>query len=188
MSLSGHRLIYCASVACFVCPEKVAYTKGMTWLSFGSSWVLPLCPPGRFLGSAFPAVAPRCIAFLVLPTRSAMMRFPFLVCITSPPRPSAVLLLPCLPTVMMNFTFRVFPTVLLWFSVLVMLRCLSYAEAFSHFLLYFPSYIEYRIYCSPSTCLAGGRRCPLGYGQCRFASFCSSSLQCVCRENAPFIT
>jgi hypothetical protein len=34
-----------------------------------------LCPPSRFLGHAFPVVVPRCLACLVLPTRSAMMRF-----------------------------------------------------------------------------------------------------------------
>jgi hypothetical protein len=38
-----------------------------------------------------------------------------------------MLLLPRLPTVMMKFPFRVSPTVLLWFRVMVMLRFLSYA-------------------------------------------------------------
>jgi hypothetical protein len=38
-----------------------------------------------------------------------------------------MLLLPCLPTVMMTFPFRVSHTVLLWFRVMVMLRFLSHA-------------------------------------------------------------
>jgi hypothetical protein len=64
---------------------------------------LSSCPPSSFLGPAFPVVAPRCLACLVLPTRSAMMRFPFLVCMSLPPLGLLpVLLLPRLPTEMMK--------------------------------------------------------------------------------------
>jgi hypothetical protein len=59
-------------------------------LSLPSSWVPRFCPPSLFLGPAFPVGVPRCLACLVLQTRSAMMRFPFLVCMSRPPpQPSA---------------------------------------------------------------------------------------------------
>jgi hypothetical protein len=86
--------------------------------------------PGRFLGPAFPVVVPRCLACLLLPTRAAMIRFPFLVCISHPPLGLLpVLLLTCLLTVMMKFLFRVSHAVLLWFRVMVMLQFLSRAPA-----------------------------------------------------------
>jgi hypothetical protein len=50
-----------------------------------------------------------------------------------PPDPSAHAAAPRLPTVMMKFPFRVSPTVLLWFRVMVMLRFLSSALVFHAF-------------------------------------------------------
>jgi hypothetical protein len=86
----------------------------------------PVMSISRLLGPAFPVVVPRCLACLVLPTRSAMVRLPFLVCMSLPPLSLLpMLLLPRLPTVMMKIPFRVSPTVLLWFHVMVMLRFLS---------------------------------------------------------------
>jgi hypothetical protein len=62
---------------------------------------------------------------------SAMMRFPFLMCMSIPHLSLLpVLLLPLLPTVMMKFLFRASHTALLWFRVMVMLRFLSRAQVF----------------------------------------------------------
>jgi hypothetical protein len=86
--------------------------------------------PGSFLGPAFPVAVPRCLACLLLPTRTAMIRLPFLVCMLHPPLGLLpVLLLPCLLTVMMKFLFRVSHAVLHWFRVMVMLQFLSCAPA-----------------------------------------------------------
>jgi hypothetical protein len=61
----------------------------------------------RFLGPAPPALVPRYLACLVLPTRSAMTRVPLLVCMSLPPIGRLpLLLLPRLLTVMMKFSFR----------------------------------------------------------------------------------
>jgi hypothetical protein len=96
-------------------------------LSLPPSWVLPLCQPSRFPGPAFPVVVPRCLACLVLPTRSPMMGFPFLVGMSlSPHGLLLVMLLPHLPTVMMKFPCHCSHIVMRWFRV-VMLRFLSCA-------------------------------------------------------------
>jgi hypothetical protein len=77
-----------------------------------------LGPPSRFelIGPTFPEVVPRHLACLVLPTISAMKRFPFLICMA---HPSVSLLpmrlLPCLPTVMIKLPFCASHTALLWF-------------------------------------------------------------------------
>jgi hypothetical protein len=69
-----------------------------------------------------------------LPIRSAMMRVPFLVCMSPPPLSLLpMLLLPRLSTVMMKFPCSVSHTVLLWFHVMVMLRVLSRAPVFLAF-------------------------------------------------------
>jgi hypothetical protein len=121
-----------------------------------------LCPPNRLLGPAFPVVVPRFLACLILPTRSSMTRFPFLVCMPLPPLSVLpVLLLPRLPTVMMKFPFHVSHTVLLWFRVSVMSSFLSLALPPSPPLLFLPQ---------PAPHAGGRRRCPLGYGEYRFAS------------------
>jgi hypothetical protein len=94
----------------------------------------PLCPPSHFLGPVFPVVDPSCLACLVLPTRSAMARFPFLIGMSLPPPLGLlpVLLLPRLRTVMMK-VHLVSHIVLLWFHVMVMLRFLPCALAFHAF-------------------------------------------------------
>jgi hypothetical protein len=77
----------------------------------------------------------RCLVYLVLPTRSALMSFPFLVCMSLAPLCILpMLLLPRLPTEGITFPFHVSHTVLLWFRVTVMLRFLSLTKA----LLAFP--------------------------------------------------
>jgi hypothetical protein len=82
----------------------------------------------------FPVVVPRCLVCLVFPTRSAMMRFPLLVCLSPPPLGLLpVLLLPRLLTKMMKFLFRVSHAVLLCFRVMVMLRILFRAPVFLTF-------------------------------------------------------
>jgi hypothetical protein len=84
--------------------------------------VLMLIPLSRFPGPAFPVVVPRCLACLVLPTRSGMMRFPFPVCLSPPPLCLLpVLLLPHLLMVMMMFLFGVSHALLLGFRVMIML-------------------------------------------------------------------
>jgi hypothetical protein len=103
-------------------------------LSLPSSWVPRLCPPSRLIGPAVFVVVHRCLACLVLPTRSAMTRFAFLVCMALVPlSPLPMLLLPRSPTVMTKFSFRTSHTVLLWFCVIVMLRFLSRALVFLAF-------------------------------------------------------
>jgi hypothetical protein len=58
----------------------------------------------------------------------------FLVCISLPPLSLLLmLLLPCLPTVIMMFPFRVPHTVQLWFCVMAMPRVLSCAPVFLAF-------------------------------------------------------
>jgi hypothetical protein len=98
-------------------------------------WVLPLCPPDCFLGPAFPVVVPRCLACLLLSTRSTMMSFTFLVCVSFPPFSllPLLLMLPRLPTVMMKFLFHVSRFILLWFHVMVMLQFLPFTPAFLAF-------------------------------------------------------
>jgi hypothetical protein len=87
--------------------------------------------PSRLLGPAGFVAVHRC---LVLPTRSAMTRFAFLVCMPLPPIGLLPLLLfPHLPTVMTMFSFGVSHTVLLWFCTMMMLRFLSRAPAFLAF-------------------------------------------------------
>jgi hypothetical protein len=85
-------------------------------------------PPGRLLGPAFSVVVPRCPLYLVLQTRSAMMRFPFLVCMSRPPLSLLSVLLPL--RLMMKFPFSVSHNALLWFRVMVMLRFISLAPVF----------------------------------------------------------
>jgi hypothetical protein len=103
-----------------------------------SSWGPPLSPLSHFLGPLFPVVVPRCLAWLMLPTRSSIMRFPFLVCV-SPPCLGLlpVLLLPPLLTVMMKLLFRVSHAVLRCsmhcFRVMVMLQLFSHAQGFLAF-------------------------------------------------------
>jgi hypothetical protein len=95
-------------------------TVGMIQLtpSLPSSWVPPLCPCGRFLVPAFPVEVPSCLACLMLPTRSTMMRFPFFAYMSLPPLGLLpVLLLPRLPTVMIKFPFHGSHIILLWFHV-----------------------------------------------------------------------
>jgi hypothetical protein len=93
---------------------------------------------------------------LVLPTTSAMMRFPFLVRWSLPPLGLLpMLILPWVLTVMMMFPCHVSHTVLLWFHVRVMLRFLSAPQCFSPFPLHLPSY------CLPSTCPPGWRPRPM---------------------------
>jgi hypothetical protein len=84
-------------------------------------------PPRRLVGPVFPVVVPKCLACLVLLTRSVMMRFPFLICVSLPP---LSLLLPRLLTVMTKLPFRV---LLLWSRVMVMLRFLSRTPVFLAF-------------------------------------------------------
>jgi hypothetical protein len=97
----------------------------------------PGCSPSRLLGPAFPVAVSRCLAFLVLPTRSAMMRFPFLVCMSLPPLSLfPMLLLPCLPTVMLRFlsrasAFLAFPPPLLFFTLNLPYRLAAAADAHS---------------------------------------------------------
>jgi hypothetical protein len=85
------------------------YLKQYGWffcLSRPSScWFPPLCRPDLFLGPAFPVVVPRCLACVMIPSRSAMMRIPF----------------------------HVSYTVLLEFRVMVMLRFLPCAQVFLAF-------------------------------------------------------
>jgi hypothetical protein len=58
-----------------------------------------VCPTGRILGPVFPVVVPRCLAHLVLQTRSAMMSLPFLVSMSLPSFDlQPMLQLPHLPT------------------------------------------------------------------------------------------
>jgi hypothetical protein len=87
--------------------------------------------PASWLGPVFPVVAPRCFVYLVLPTRSAMMRF---LCPVGMPLPllgpCMAMVLPRLRTVMMKFPFRVSRIVLLWRRVMVMLRFPSCARIF----------------------------------------------------------
>jgi hypothetical protein len=72
----------------------------ITSILLGSPVVSPLLLPRP---RVFFWVFPRCLASLVLPTRSAMMRFTFLVCMSLPPLDLLpVLLLPRLPTVTMK--------------------------------------------------------------------------------------
>jgi hypothetical protein len=120
---------------CSCCGPQTPLPHQTEWmfhlpLSLPPSWVLPLCPPGCFPGPAFPVVVPRCPACLVLPTRSPMMGFPFLVCMSLFPHGLLlVMLLPHLPTVMMKFPCHGSHIVLLWFHV-VMLGFLSCAPTF----------------------------------------------------------
>jgi hypothetical protein len=116
---------------------------------------------------------------LVLPTRSAMMRFPFLVCMSLPLLSLLpMLLLPHLPTLMMKIPFPVSHTVLFWFRVMVMLRFLSRAPVF----FAFPP--PPLVHPQPALQAGGRSRCPLGYGSCRFASS-STCLQRNTRSPAP---
>jgi hypothetical protein len=64
-------------------------------------------------------------------------------------------LLPRLSTVMMSFPFCFFPSVLLWFRVLVILRFLSCAQAFLALTLQLPLML------CVSTCSAGWRLQPM---------------------------
>jgi hypothetical protein len=86
------------------------------------------CPPSRLLGPAFPVVVTRYPLYLVLQTRSAMMRFPFLGCMSRPPLSLLSVLLPL--RLMMKFPFSVSHNALLWFRVTVMLRFISLAPVF----------------------------------------------------------
>jgi hypothetical protein len=97
-----------ALATCCSCKTNVSAATDVTTVFWGkdvqASRHLLIIGMSRFL-----VVVPMC---LVLPTRSAMMRFPFLVC-TSLPTLSLlpVLLLPCLLTVTIKFPFRVSHTV-----------------------------------------------------------------------------
>jgi hypothetical protein len=100
-------------------------------LSLPTSWNYYSCPPGRLLRPTIFSVVRMC---LVLPTRSAMTRFAFVVCMAlSVLSLLPMLLHPCLPAVMTQFAFHTSHTVLLWFCVMVMLRCLSRALVFLAF-------------------------------------------------------
>jgi hypothetical protein len=89
------------------------------------------CPPSRLLHPAIFLVVRRC---LVLPTRSAMTRLAFVVCIALALLSLLpMLLLPRLQAVMTQFSFHISHTVLLWFCAMVMLRCLSRALVFLAF-------------------------------------------------------
>jgi hypothetical protein len=115
----------------------------------------PPGPPGYFPpGPAFSVVVPRCLPCLIVLTRSAMMRFPFLVYMSFPPPPS--LLLHRLATAMMKFPTPIFNTALLWFRVMVMLRFLSHAPRSC---LFSSPPIAH-----PHLQAGGHGRCSLGYG------------------------
>jgi hypothetical protein len=125
----------------------------------GSPAMSPQLPPR----SRFSSCSPQVSCQSGTPTRSAMMRFQFLVWMSLPPFSFLpMLLLPHLPTVLMKFPLRDSHTVLLWFRVMVMLRFLSRTPVF----LAFPPPLPSASYRSPSTCPAGWRphRRPLGYG------------------------
>jgi hypothetical protein len=67
-------------------------------------------------------------------TRSATMRFPFLVCMSLPPLHLLPMLqLHCLPTATIKFPFQVLCTILLWLCMVVMTRFLSSAQDFPVF-------------------------------------------------------
>jgi hypothetical protein len=129
-------------------------------MSLPSSWISRSCHPSCLLGPAFPLVVPRC---LELPNRSALMRFPFLICMPLPPLSLLpTLLLPRLLTVMMKFPFHVSHTVLLWFF------CYGDAEVplprpGVSCLSSSPPIVR------PQPALQAGGRCPLGNGEFRFA-------------------
>jgi hypothetical protein len=121
-----------AAYACFTpCTTDTATTLYSVDAPPASITSILMCSPGCFLSSAFSAGVPRCIACLVLPTRSAMNRFPFLVCMSLPRlHLLPVLLLPHLLTVMAKVPFCVSPPCPALVCVLVMPSFLSSAKAF----------------------------------------------------------
>jgi hypothetical protein len=124
----------------------------------------PLRPTGRFQGPAFPVV-PRCLACLVLQTRPAVTRFPFLlVCFSLPSLDLLpVLQLPRLPTALMKFPFRVVHAILLWFCAIVMMRFLSRPR---DLLFFTPSLLLscFPLNQVPAPQAGGCGQCSLGYG------------------------
>jgi hypothetical protein len=122
------------------------------------SWVPQLCAPSSLLGPAAFVAVHRCLACLVLMTRSAMTRFPFLAFMSlSPLSLLPMLLLPHLLTVMMKLSFHISHTALLWLCVMVMLMFLSRTPMF----LAFPPPPPLLLL---ALNLQAGGRCPLGYG------------------------
>jgi hypothetical protein len=138
-------------------------------LSLPASQVLPLCSSGHFLGPAFPVVAPRCLACLVLMTRSAMTRFPFLVCMSLPPISLLpVLLLPRLLTAMMMFPFRVLTLSSSGFVIVVYAEVPLLRQNVSHLC---SSTSPPIVRPQPARQVGGRGRCRLRHDSYRFASF-----------------
>jgi hypothetical protein len=103
--VSGHSCIFAQT--CLLMMRECTWQAGAADFTIGMAYdLLPLLtssvchsrPPGftgyspsQLLGPAFPVVVPRCLACLVVLTRSAMMRFPFLIYMSfPPPKPSAL--------------------------------------------------------------------------------------------------